>query len=68
MYREFILMGFAVCTAALPLDKFSDDSMHQASYHPYYSYGPYPSAVEAEAAKMQHGIFLTRHPSPPPPF
>jgi hypothetical protein len=52
MYRGFILVGFAVFTAAVPLDKSSDDSMYQASYHPYYNYGSYPSAVKAEAAKI----------------
>ena len=69
MHLELILVGLAALTAAAPLDKISDSSMHQAQdtdytkyagYRPYYSYEPYSSAVEAEAAKMQQGISLTR--------
>jgi hypothetical protein len=70
MHLQLILVGLAALTAAAPLDKISDSSMHQAQdtdntkyadYHPYHSYEPYSSAVEAEAAKMQQGKLLARH-------
>jgi hypothetical protein len=69
MHLELLFVGLAALAAAAPVDKISDDSMHQAQdtaytkyagYRPYYSYAPYSSAVEAEAAKMQQGIFLVR--------
>jgi hypothetical protein len=69
MHLELVLVGPAALTAAAPLDKISDSSMHQAQdtdytkyagYRQYYSYEPHSAAIGAEAVKMQQGTFHTR--------
>ena len=73
MHLVIVVVGLVVVglvlDAVTPLEKISDTEMHQAQdkdytkyagYHPYYSYGPYSSAAEAEAAKTQQGASHTR--------
>ncbi|RYN37989.1 hypothetical protein AA0112_g4239 [Alternaria arborescens] len=64
MHLVIVIVGLVALTAAAPLEKISDTEIHQAQdkdytkyagYHPYYSYGPYSSEAEAEAAKTQQG-------------